>query len=34
MVVIGGVLHENPCFVPQDEFLAELQERRQRRKDA
>ncbi|MEA2593708.1 MAG: hypothetical protein QOF01_177, partial [Thermomicrobiales bacterium] len=25
---------ENPCFVPQDEFLAEQQERRQRRKDA
>ena len=28
MVVVGGVLQENPFFVPPDEFLAELRERR------
>jgi hypothetical protein len=27
MVVIGGVLQENPFFVPPDEFLKELRER-------
>jgi hypothetical protein len=30
MAVIRGVLHENPFFVPQDEFLAELKERHHR----
>lgn len=30
MVIIGGVLQENPFFVPPDEMLAELHERRQR----
>jgi MEDS: MEthanogen/methylotroph, DcmR Sensory domain len=30
MIIIGGVLQENPFFVPPDEFLAELQERRAR----
>lgn len=28
MIVIGGVLQENPFFVPPDEFLRELRERR------
>jgi hypothetical protein len=27
MVIIGGVLQENPFFVPPDEFLRELRER-------
>lgn len=27
MVIIGGILHENPFFVPPDEFLCELRER-------
>ena len=27
MIVIGGVLQENPFFVPPDEFLKELRER-------
>ena len=27
MVIIGGILQENPFFVPPDEFLCELQER-------
>jgi MEDS: MEthanogen/methylotroph, DcmR Sensory domain len=30
MVIIGGVLHENPFFVPPDEFLCELRERAQK----
>ena len=29
MVIIGGVLQENPLYVPPDEFLAELKQRRQ-----
>ena len=28
MVIIGGVLLENPFFVPPEEFLQELHERR------
>ena len=28
MVIIGGVLQENPFFVPPEEFLKELQERK------
>jgi len=28
LVIIGGVLQENPFFVPPDQFLLELQERR------
>ena len=28
MVVVGGLLRENPFFVPPDEFLRELRERR------
>lgn len=31
MVIIGGILQENPFFVPPDEFLRELEERRRRR---
>jgi hypothetical protein len=27
MVIIGGILQENPFFVPPDEFLRELHER-------
>jgi hypothetical protein len=27
MVIIGGILLENPFFVPPDEFLRELRER-------
>jgi hypothetical protein len=27
MVIIGGVLQQNPFFVPPDEFLRELRER-------
>lgn len=32
MVIIGGVLQENPLYVPPDQFLQELRERKQRRK--
>ena len=28
MIIVGGILHENPFFVPPDEFLGELRERR------
>jgi hypothetical protein len=28
MVVIGGTLQENPFFVPPDDFLRELREKR------
>jgi hypothetical protein len=28
VVIVGGVLQENPFFVPPDQFLVELQERR------
>jgi hypothetical protein len=28
MIIISGVLQENPFFVPPDEFLRELRERR------
>ncbi len=27
MVIIGGILQENPFFVPPDEFLRKLRER-------
>lgn len=30
MVVIGGLLHPNPFFVPPDEFLRELRARDRR----
>ena len=28
MIIISGILQENPFFVPPDEFLLELRERR------
>ncbi len=31
MVIIGGILHQNPFFVPPEEFLPEFRERRGRR---
>jgi len=31
MIIIGGILQENPFFVPPDEFLRELRERHSRR---
>ena len=34
VVIIGGILQENPFFVPPDQFLLELQERRSVRKTA
>ena len=30
MVIIGGLLQDNPFYVPPDEFLQELQVRKQR----
>jgi hypothetical protein len=27
MIIIGGILQENPFFVPPDEFLRKLRER-------
>jgi hypothetical protein len=32
MVIIGGMLHENPFYVSPDEFLEEIHERRSLRK--
>jgi hypothetical protein len=32
MVVIGGLLQENPLFMPPDDFLRELDQRRERRR--
>jgi len=29
LVIVGGILQENPFFVPPDEFLRELRERRE-----
>ena len=34
MVIIGGILQENPFFVPPGEFLREVGERRSRKHDA
>ena len=34
VVIIGGILQENPFFVPPDQFLEELRERRSARKSA
>jgi len=34
MVIIGGVLQENPFFVPPDQLLLELRERQLERKRA
>jgi len=33
-VIIGGVLQENPFFVPPDQFLHEIWERRSARNSA
>jgi hypothetical protein len=29
MVILGGILQENPFFVPPDEMLSELRQRKQ-----
>jgi hypothetical protein len=34
MIIIGGILQQNPFFVPPEEFLGELRERRARRVSA
>jgi hypothetical protein len=34
MVIIGGILQQNPFFVPPDEFLSEFRQRRSRRSGA
>jgi hypothetical protein len=34
MVIIGGILQQNPFFVPPEEFLRELRERRARQTTA
>ena len=34
LVIVGGMLQENPFFVPPDEFLIELSKRREGRKSA
>jgi len=34
MVIIGGILQQNPFFVPPDEFLSEFRQRRSRRSDS
>jgi hypothetical protein len=34
MVIIGGMLQQNPFFVPPDEFLQEFRQRRARRSDS
>jgi hypothetical protein len=31
MVIIGGILQQNPFFVPPEEFLQEVRDRRSRR---
>jgi hypothetical protein len=31
LVIIGGILQQNPFFVPPDEFLSEFRQRRARR---
>jgi hypothetical protein len=34
VVLIGGLLQENPYFVPPDQFLLEIKDRRSARKSA
>jgi hypothetical protein len=34
VVIVGGLLHENPYFVPPDQFLLELKKRRSLRTSA
>jgi hypothetical protein len=31
MVIIGGILQQNPFYIPPDEFLQEFRQRRARR---
>jgi hypothetical protein len=31
LVIIGGILQQNPFFVPPEEFLREVRDRRSRR---
>ena len=33
-VIVGGLLHENPFFVPPEQFLLEIKERQSLRKSA
>jgi hypothetical protein len=34
VVIVGGLLHENPFFIPPDQFLLEIRERRSLRESA
>ena len=34
MVVIGGILHQNPFYIPPDEFLREFRQRRTHRSNS
>jgi hypothetical protein len=34
MVIIGGILQQNPFYIPPDEFLREFRQRRARRSDS
>jgi hypothetical protein len=34
VVIMGGLLHENPFFVPPDQFLLEIRERRRSQQQA
>jgi hypothetical protein len=34
VVIVGGLLHENPFFVPPEQFLLEIKERQSLRKSA
>jgi len=34
MVIIGGILQQNPFYIPPDEFLEEFRQRRYRRKSS
>jgi hypothetical protein len=34
MVIIGGILQQNPFYIPPDEFLQEFRQRRSRRKNS
>jgi hypothetical protein len=34
VVIVGGLMHENPFFVPPEQFLREIKERRSLRKSA
>ena len=34
MIIVGGILQENPFYVPPDEFVAKLRQRREARKDS